>query len=191
MNRVKNTIGLRRDMESDYKIGLNASGSFVMASLDADELAHLKTVNFESITWTEERYALEVKGTSKKGSIVVTAKLSNDHRYCSFPGKFRYSSPKLLRCDPESIPDFIKRIIDNLVLKIYSSKDRKEYTGILVGNRDAQYKSLVTLVDDQIKVLKVEENPPHQHPQERTRIIEENPQESVGLLDRFRSIFLS
>ena len=168
-------------MDSQYKLGLNASGSFVMASIDEDELEHLKTVHFDSIEWRKELHVVEAKGKQKKGTLVTLVNLSPDGRYCRIPGKFRYLSPKMLDAEPETIPDFISRIQDNPTLRVFASKDMKEYVGILVGDRNADYKSLITLVDGNLKALKLEENPPSQSLKDKTRILKDNPEEGEAV----------
>jgi hypothetical protein len=189
MNRIKNTIGLRKEMEDSYQLGLNAFGTFVKASLDEDELNHLQSVYFGNIQWTEEFFALEIRGTRKKGCLVKFAKLSPDHRYCYLPERFRYLSPELLQAEPEPIPDFLKRIQGNKSLRIFQAKSRQEYVGILVGEMDASYKSLVVLKGDRIAAENIEENPPPQYSQSKTIIREENPPEGKEVLRQLMDLY--
>ena len=78
--RIKNTIGLRTSFEK-RGLGLNASGSYVLATLDAEELKHLESVNFQAIERQPGDWALPVEGSARTGTLVRFVQLSKDGRY--------------------------------------------------------------------------------------------------------------
>ncbi len=174
--RTSNGIGLRNEMEA-RRLGLNASGSYVLSSLETGELDHLNTVNFINTPWREDESVLVVRGTQKRGWLVRFVNLSLDGSYCRFPGKFRYLSPRLLETDPVSIKDFVVSIAKNPTLHVHKHKDKCKYFGLLVGPRHAGYKSLVTLKGDRLVAIDIEENAPG-HSTELTTVLADNPPEA-------------
>lgn len=173
-DRIPNKIGLRAEMEK-RGLGLNASGSYVLASLDAAELKHLQAVSFGSVKWLPEEWVLVVRGTARSGVLVRFVKLSPDGRYCCFPGRFKSLSPRLLETEPITRRDFIASIAKNPTLRIKKLREAEERIGILIGPRQAKYKSLIALEGDRLIAVDIEENPPPQSSQQTTRIIEDNP----------------
>ena len=162
-------------------LGLNASGSYVLSSLDTEELNHLKTVVFHTVAWRTDESVIIVRGKPARGSLVRIVNLSIDGRYCRFPGKFRFLSPRLLESDPMSVKDFILSISSNPTLHIKKFKDRCEYFGVLVGPRDAGYKSLITLKGNRLLAVDIEEETPPQFPKEKTIVISDNPHEGNAM----------
>jgi hypothetical protein len=181
--RIKNTIGLRANFEK-RGLGLNASGSYVLATLDAGELKHLESVEFRTMEHRPEECVLVVEGTRHSGTLVRIVQLSTDGRYCYFPGRFRWLSPRLLKTTPLTIPDFIKSIESNPTVKIRKIREQRDRTGILVGLPEAKYKSLISLDGDRLVSVDIEENPPSQATHEVTRILEWNPAEGEEIRRR-------
>jgi hypothetical protein len=186
-NRIKNSIGLRHEMEK-RGLGLNAGGTYVMASLDGDELDHLKIVNFAGVAWATEELVVEVKGTARSGTLVRFVNLSVDGRYCRFPGRFRYLSPKLLQADPVKKKDFVSSIAGNPTIRIKKTND-VERVGLLVGPRNAKYKSLISIHADDLIWTDIEENPPPQSSQATTVILEDNPALGDDMRRRIVALF--
>ncbi|MDB6175503.1 MAG: hypothetical protein JWL59_4814 [Chthoniobacteraceae bacterium] len=184
----KNTSRVfRREMQSQG-IGLNASGSYLFATLDGAELDHLKTVNFLSLSWSSQQFALVLSGNARRGCLVRFVNLTPDWRYCRFPAPFTYLSPKILNATPQALPAFLRSIAANSTLKIYRPNERREYVGILVGPRNGTYKSIVTIVDDRIRAVDIEEKPPSHGPLP-TAIREENPPEGESVRARLLELF--
>ncbi len=186
-NLIKNSIGLRQEMEK-LRIGLNAAGSYVLASLDEDALNHFKQINFAEMEWLPEEWVLEVKGTKRSGTLVRFAQISSDGRYCRFPVPYRYLSPRLLKTNPTTKRDFVAPIANNPTLRIKKFND-VERVGILVGPRDAKYKSLISLDGDRLIAVDIEENPPLQSSAATTAVLEDDPPEGAGLVERLVETF--
>ena len=178
--RIKNSIGLRTEMEK-RGLGLNASGSYVLASLDLLELEHLKSVNFQAVKWQEELSVLIVRGPKRNGCLVRFVKLSVDGRYCQFPGRFRSLSPRLLETEPVSMSDFIESIVGNPAIRIIKLNDQEEQTGLLAGDRDAKYKSLITVRGGLLTAVDIEEKAPAHALHEKTRIVDEKPPDGESM----------
>ena len=188
---VKNGIGLRKELQA-RGLGLNTSNSWVIKTLDGDELDYLQRVNFQALSWQDEECVLIVRGTEKCGLSVRFVQLSRDGRYCRFHREHpvTYLSPRLLRAEPMSLREFVASIIHLPTARIFKSKRMREFTGILVGARDAQYKSLVTLDGDKLISLLVEENPKApQYQAEDTRILEDNPATGEAVRTRMLALF--
>lgn len=173
---VRNSIGLRKEAEA-HQIGLNGFGSFVLATLDVDELNHLKSVDPDKLKWSSERHVVVARGTPTKGVCVRFVNLALRGRYCRLADAFpkRFCSPRLLRCEPQSISDFLTSIADRPVVEIKKRKTQRNYTGILVGNPEAQYNSLIVIDDGALKSIHMEHEGGAQFAHEITHIVHSSP----------------
>ena len=185
-NSVKNTRGLRSDLQQHLSLGLNASNSWVLNSLDCDELEHLKRVHFPALNWTDEEHVLIVRGTSKCGLSVRFVQLTQDRRYCRFHRQhpMTYLSPRLLRADPIPLREFVASIAQNPTLRIFKDKLFCKLTGILVGLRDAKFRSLILLKGNVLDSVLIADDAP-----ESASILEDNPTDGEEVRARILELY--
>ena len=185
-NSVKNTRGLRSDLQERLGLGLNASNSWVLKTLDGDELDHLKRVNFPALNWMDEEYVLIVRGTEKCGLSVRFVQLTQDQRYCRFHRQhpMTYLSPRLLRTEPLALREFVASIAHNPTLRIFKDKLLYKLTGILVGLRDAKFRSLILLKSNVLDSVLIADDAP-----ESASIVEDNPDEGEEVRARILKLY--
>lgn len=177
MKRVTNGIGLRREMEARVpSIGLNASGSYVLRSFDADEYARVLKTDFAKMQFSEEDHVVVARGT--QGSLARLAKVTADRKYARYLGG-KFVSVALIEGEVFSKPDFNRSLVMNPTLRVVRSRDSQTFLGILHGDLTKAYKSLVCPAANGFLLLDLEENPPPQHSNMKVRIAEIDPPEGA------------
>lgn len=183
--RIPNGIGLRREQEAGPKaISLNASGSYVLASFDADEYARVQKLDFGKMRFGDEDFVVVARGT--KGSLVRFAKLTEDRKYARYLGG-KFVSIALIDGEVYTKAEFVRSLAECPTLRV--SHAQKEYLGVLHGSRDRQYKSLIYPVSDRFLYLDLEEKTGAQFTRAMVQILAVDPPEAASvkadLLARF------
>jgi len=174
-NHVPNTIGLRAEMEKQG-FALDSSGSYVLSSLEVNELDLLQKTDFSKLQFGGEDHVVVARGP--KGSLVRFARVTSDCKYGKFLGKF--VSIRLINGEVFTKTDFIRSIAQNPTLRVVHVSSATDYVGVLHGDRTKKYKSLIYRTSNGFLSLDLEENPPAQSMSMKIRIVSENPPEGLA-----------
>ena len=172
-NKITNGIGLRRDWETKG-IGLNGFGSYVLPSFDPDEWLHVQQVDFQNMEFSKEDFVVVAHGT--KGSLANFARVTEDHRYARYFGD-KFISVALIQGEVFTKSDFISSIASNPTARVVHLQIGIERVGIVHGDLDKSYKTLVHPAGPGFNFLDLEENPPPQSLDMMVKIKEIDPVE--------------
>lgn len=187
MPRKTNTIGFRQGWD-DRGIALLKSGSWVVPSFDEAEFGATTALDFSKISFAAEESVVVTQGT--KGKLVRFAKISADGQFTQYPIK-KYLRLSLINAAVFSKADFVVELQAQPSLEVAKTTDGSRYIGVLWGERDAAYKSLLYLRDEQLRWLDLEENPPPQSLSQKVRIVSENPQGGPSVKLRMLELYPS
>lgn len=185
MARIKNTIGLRQEWD-DKGIALLKSGSWVVPSFDEEEFKATIALNFSKISFAAEESVVVTQGT--KGKLVRFAKISADSQFAQYPFR-KYLRLSLINAAVFRKVDFVAELQAQPSLEVVKATDGSRFIGALWGERDAAYKSLLYLREDQLRWLDLEENPPPQSSSQKVRIVPESPQGGPAMKLRMLELY--
>ncbi len=185
MSRIKNTIGLRPEWEIKG-IALLQSGSWVVPSFEETEFGATTALDFSKISFAAEESVVVTQGT--KGKLVRFAKISTDGQFAQYPIK-KYLRLSLINAAVFSKADFVAELQAQPSLEVVKATDGSRYIGALWGERDAAYKSLLYLRDEQLRWLDLEENPPAHAMHQKVRIVPENPPSGLSVKQRMLELY--
>lgn len=177
--RTKNGIGLRAEWEK-LGLGLNSSGSYVLPSFDSAELQRNQTMDFRMVKFGDEDCVVVTRG--KYGSLARLARVSEDKKFVRyFGGKF--VSLALIQGEIFSKREFVQGLSGNRTLHVVKAVNGKDYFGVLHGDREASYKTLVFPSGSGFSLLDLEENPPPQASAMLVRIESEDSPDALAAKD--------
>jgi hypothetical protein len=172
-NKITNGIGLRRDWEAKG-IGLNAFGSYVLRSFDSDEWLHVQQVDFQNMEFPKEDHVVVARGTL--GTLANLARVTEDHRYARYFGD-KFISVALIQGEVFTKSDFISSIASNPTARVVHLQSGTERVGIVHGDLNKTYKTLVYPAGNGFNFLDLEEKPPPQSLDMMVKIKEIDPVE--------------
>ncbi len=187
MPRIKNMIGFRQEWERNG-IALLQSGSWVVPSFDEAEFGVTTALDFSKFSFAAEDSVVVTQGT--KGKLVRFAKISADGQFAQYPFR-KYLRLSHINATVFSKADFVAELQAQPSLEVAKATDGSRYIGALWGERDAAYKSLLYLRDEQLRWLDLEENPPPQASSQKVRIVSENPQGGPSVKLRMLELYPS
>ncbi|HEV2247237.1 MAG TPA: hypothetical protein VGW37_11350 [Terriglobia bacterium] len=183
--RITNGFGLRREMEAKG-IALLSSGSYVRRSFDPDEFAHVQTLDFSKMQFSDEDFVVVAHGP--QGTLAKFARVTKDRRFARYFGR-KYISVALIEGEVFSQREFVRSIANNPTLRVAHVSTAKEYTGVLHGDISATYKSLVYAASSGFLLLDIEENPPPQATHMKVSILATNPPEGLAAKEELTKHF--
>jgi hypothetical protein len=131
-------------------IALQQSGSYVLKSVDQDELDSLARVEFKKISFSDMPFVVVAnsQSSSKRGKVARFARMSADGRFASyqhpvFRSRVSYVSLSLIKGTAYTPAQFIDLIRCNDVIRVRRLHDNKEFRGVIFGSDLDAYSTLL------------------------------------------------
>ncbi len=153
---IRNTHPLRCEYES-LNIALMLSASYVMTTLNKEELIRQRTIKYSTIIFQDRRSVVVVSGKRSRGKLGRLAYPSVDGAYIRYSDpqnskRFSFLSTTLIRAEVLLIDKFINSLSCAKTYRATSinSPDKPPYIGLLFGSINNFYRQIVVLKNDDV-----------------------------------------
>ncbi len=142
--------GIAEEYETKRQIALLAGASYVVRTINDDELRRVERQDFAKLQWRPESRLFVIRGAAGKlvARFGVLDKSECFMRLREPVRKPVFASLALLHAEAYEPAEFVLKHLQNPIVSIYKPAKRLSYVGLSIGDREKRYSAVLSLKGD-------------------------------------------